>query len=94
MEAKSISDEALLGSWWNSIPKLHPPNDRPHVVLPTSDMSVHYRPMTNASVIAVYPTALSFVDHISAMRGYLGVGAIGAPSLRCSGWQTTSVEMP
>lgn len=81
-ERRTHSEELAAGdtledSRWASGDKLTPPNDRPHIVLPDSNVSVHRRPMTHASVIKVYPTALSFVDHISAMRGYLGVGGIG-----------------
>lgn len=54
--------------------ELFPSNDKPHIVLPPSTTSVHRQPMTGGAVLKVYPNALAFVDHLSAMRGYLGVG--------------------
>jgi hypothetical protein len=60
--------------------RLEPPNEKPHIVLPTSTVSAHRSPLTGGSVLKVYPNALAFVDHVGAMRGYLAAnGLMGFP---------------
>jgi hypothetical protein len=63
-----------LGSPFGPQDELSPPNEKPHIVLPPNTVSVHRQPMTGGAVLKTYPNALAFVDHLSAMRGYLGVG--------------------
>jgi hypothetical protein len=53
-----------------------PPNEKPHIVLPPSTVSVHRAPLTGGSVLKAFPNGLVFVDQLGAMRGYLAANAV------------------
>ena len=74
----SVTDVAstILESPYGPQDALDPPNEKPHIVLPTSSVSVHRSPLTGGAVLKIYPNALAFVDHVSGMRGYLSANAL------------------
>ena len=58
--------------------KLDPPNEQKHVVLPDPAHSVSKVARSHGSIVKAYANAISFIDHMGAMEGYMTiVGGFG-----------------
>jgi hypothetical protein len=74
------SPESDLHNPYGPQDQLDPPNEKPHIVLPPSTVSVHRSPSATGAILKVYPEALAFVDQLAVVRGYLAAnGLIGLP---------------
>ena len=51
--------------------RLTPGQAEPHTVLPTAEHSVSRHPNAHTSIHAVHPNAISFMDEMGAMEGFL-----------------------